>query len=76
MASAMEDIKKWLLDGHTLTQKESTEMFGETRLSDKVYQLKRRYDLDIRCMMVEGTNRYGRPMNYGKYYIPKESRNG
>lgn len=72
MATAIDDIKSWLESGKSLTQKESTQMFGETRLADKVFHLRKKYGMDIRCVMVEGTNKYGMNIRYGKYFLAKE----
>lgn len=61
----MEVLKR--LDEHgSITSMEAIKLFGATRLSSIIHRLRKR-GYDIETLMVEGTDRYGNYMQYGKY---------
>ena len=60
-------IEEHLLKGNTITSKEAFEKFGCTRLSAKIHELRKKYD--IRTLMCEGQTRYGDTCHYGKYKL-------
>ena len=61
-------IKEYLLAGNYLTSVEAFKKFGCTRLSAKIFDL-RKQGLDIETCMVSGTTRYGTPCKYARYDI-------
>lgn len=46
--------------------------FGATRLSAIIYNLRYKYNMNIRTENVEFTDRYGTPSDYAKYVLVKE----
>lgn len=65
-----KEIEHMLLAGHSITSMEAFKMFGCTRLSAKIFELRKKYPIDM--VMIDGTTRYGTPCKYGKYFINKE----
>lgn len=65
-----EEILKHLLDFGTITSIEAIEMYGVTRLSDKIYLL-RKEGYSILTNSRKFTNRYGNVSTYGVYKINK-----
>ena len=63
-----QDIKEFLLRGHTLTSADAFRMFGCTRLADVVYRLRKK-GLNIVGKMVTGKDMYGNRCDYCCYYI-------
>lgn len=64
----IEAVKQHLLSGKTITSMEAFELYGCTRLADKVFRLRKQgYDID--CQEVVSKNRYGRPCTYAKYSL-------
>jgi hypothetical protein len=61
-------IKDYLLDGNSLTSIEAFEKFGCTRLSARIFDM-RKAGIQIKTEMVEGRNRYGSYCRYACYYI-------
>lgn len=60
-----------LLSGKTLTSMEAFQLFGCTRLSAKVFELRKK-GYNIECVEVESTTRYGTLCRYANYFIPRE----
>lgn len=52
----------------TLTSMEAFELYGITRLSARIKEL-REMGYDIVTLMVDDTNRYGEIVRYGKYVL-------
>ena len=46
--------------------------FGATRLSAIIYNLRYKYNMNIRTEKVEFTDRYGTPSDYAKYILVRE----
>ena len=63
-----QDIKEFLLSGHTLTSMEAFHMFGSTRLPDVVFRL-RKQGLNIVSKTITGKDRYGNRCDFCSYYI-------
>ena len=63
-----QDIKGFLLRGHTLTSAEAFRMFGSTRLADVVFRL-RKQGLNIVSKNITGKDRYGNRCDFCAYYI-------
>lgn len=61
-------VKEYLEAGNTLTSMEAFKMFGCTRLSDKIFRLRKQgYIIDsIPC---EGTTRFGDTTHFVKYRL-------
>lgn len=58
--------------GKSITSKEAFELYGVTRLSAIVHDL-RNMGYVIHTIMVEGTTRFGDSTKYAKYVLGKES---
>ena len=54
----------------TITSIEAFELYGITRLSARIYDLRERGH-KIGMVWEESVNRYGTPVRYGKYFIEK-----
>ena len=68
MKGSKSRILKYFKSGHSLTSKEAFELFGITRLSARIKEL-RELGYNITTIMVDGTNRYGEPVRYGLYKL-------
>lgn len=55
-----------------ITSWEAIKLFGATRLSAIIYNLRYNYNLNIKTEKVEFTDRYGTPSDYAKYILVKE----
>lgn len=54
----------------TITSMDAFKLYGITRLSAKIYNLRERgYEIDM--VWEESVNRYGTPVRYGRYFIEK-----
>ena len=59
-----------------ITSLEAFQKYGITRLSARIFDL-RLLGYKIDTVMIDGTNRYGEPVRYGKYvYKGKDDNNG
>ena len=68
------EVLRHLREHGSITSNEAWELYGATRLSAIVFNLKRRGH-DIETVMVGGIDRYGNAVNYARYvYHPKEER--
>ena len=57
----------------SITSWQAIKEYGATRLSAIIYNLRYKYDLEIRTESVDFTDRYGNKASYGKYILIKES---
>lgn len=55
-----------------ITSLEAFQKYGITRLSARIFDL-RLLGYKIDTVMIDGTNRYGEPVRYGKYVYKGES---
>lgn len=63
----LQHLKKY----GSITTWESFELYGDTRLSDKIYRLKKDgYNFDEEW--IKKTNRFGDPVDFKKYILRKE----
>ena len=66
-------ILNHLKSGKTITSKEAFELYGVTRLSAIVHDL-RNMGYAIHTIMVDGTTRFGDSTKYAKYILGTEDR--
>lgn len=66
-------VLKHLEDFGSITSWEAIKEYGATRLSAIIYNLRRRYNLDIYTTRVDFVDRYGNNSNYAKYILNKHS---
>lgn len=64
------EVLNYLQSGKTLTSMDAIQMFGATRLSAIIFNLRDK-GYDINTKMVTGTNRYGGTVTYGEYSLNK-----
>lgn len=64
-------IRNHLIRYGSITSQEAWRLYNITRLSDVVYKLKyKRHPLmDIKTEMIYERDKFGNPIQYGKYYI-------
>ena len=64
-------IRNHLINHGSITQAEATRLYGITRLAAVIYKLRYRIEplMDIKMVMCYGKNRFGKQIQYGKYYI-------
>ena len=55
----------------SITTKDAFEIYGITRLSAKIYEL-RKMGLIIDTVRERGFNRFGEPTNYARYYLRRD----
>ena len=66
--SQTSEVLRYLQEGHTITSMEAIQMFGATRLSAIIYNL--RHDgYDIIAETQTCKNRYGHITRYATYYL-------
>lgn len=65
-----EMIKKHLIKRGSITSWEAIKLYGCTRLSAKIYNL-REEGFDIKTDHVTKKNRYGYPVTFAKYILQK-----
>lgn len=63
-----ERILDYLTKNGSITQAEAMEKLGCSRLASRINELKDR-GVDIRRTMEEGTNRFGEPVRYARYFM-------
>ena len=68
------EVLNYLKKHKTITSMQAIEMFGATRLSAIIFQLRKKYL--INTLRVEIVDRYGRNCYYGKYIYLGEIKNG
>lgn len=64
-------IREWLARGNRITSAEAFEMFGSTRLSAIVFELRKR-GMRIETRMETGRDRYGNQVRYASYGLAEE----
>ena len=55
----------------SITSQEAFKLYGNTRLSSSIYEL-RSQGYPIETIMINGYNRYQQPTVYAKYVLPKD----
>lgn len=55
----------------SITTWESFELYGDTRLSDKIYRLKQE-DYEFEEEWITKKNRYGKPVSFKKYILKED----
>ena len=59
-----------------ITSWEAIKEYGATRLSAIIYNLRHKYEMNIKNEMIEFTDRFGNKAMYAKYILmPKENAN-
>lgn len=69
--SQTQAIKYHLEIYGNITSLEAIELYGCTRLSAKIYDLKKE-GYNITKTMEKGKNRFNRPVKFARYYLVKE----
>lgn len=62
-----EKVKTHLIEKGNITSWEAIQLYGATRLSAIIYNLRYRKGMNIRTERVEFTDRFGDKSSYGKY---------
>ena len=65
-------ILEYLRTHKWMTSKDAFELYGITRLSARIKELRDR-GYHIETVMVEGTTRFGEPCNYARYILFERS---
>ena len=63
-----EQILQDMQDNGGITSLDAIREFGCTRLSGRIYDLKKQGH-DIKKQRVTGKNRYGKPVSYDRYFM-------
>lgn len=61
-------VLDWLKTGAGISSMDAIKNFGATRLSAIIFNLRRR-GYDIEAVTCEGTDRFGNPMRFARYYL-------
>lgn len=61
-----QKIRQHLLTKGTITSMEAFQLYGCTRLSARIFNLRKK-GWDIQTINCDGVTRYGDPCNYAKY---------
>ena len=70
LKSQTKAIKDYLEAGNSITSMEAYDKFGCTRLSARIFDLKKA-GYNIQTIMMEGQTRYGTSTRYAKYILIK-----
>lgn len=63
-------VKKHLMEKGSITSWDAIKMYGATRLSAIIFNL-RKAGMDIITSDIESVDRYGNTSRYGKYFLVK-----
>ena len=61
-------VLDWLKTHASISSMEAIQSFGATRLSAIIFKLRKR-GYDIETVKCEGTDRFGNPMRFARYYL-------
>ena len=61
-------VLDWLKTHASISSMEAIQSFGATRLSVIIFNLRKR-GYNIETVKCEGTDRFGNPMRYARYYL-------
>lgn len=61
-------VLDWLQTHASISSMESIKQFGATRLSAIIFKLRKR-GYNIETVWCEGTDRFGNPMRFARYYL-------
>lgn len=61
-------VLEWLKSKGSISSLEAFKELGVTRLSAIIFNLRKR-GYDIETVTCEGTDRFGHPMRYARYYL-------
>lgn len=61
-------VLQWLQTGAGISSMDAIKQFGATRLSAIIFNLRKR-GYDIEAVTCEGTDRFGNPMRFARYYL-------
>lgn len=64
----LQKVLEHLQQNGTITSIEAIELYGATRLSDIIFNLRKR-GYNIETKMLDTIDRYGNPCHYGKYFL-------
>lgn len=62
-------VKEHLIEIGHITSLEAIELYGATRLSVIIYNLRHNYGLDIKSRDVAFVDRYGHKSSFAEYYL-------
>lgn len=68
----MSEILAYMQAGNRITSMQAIEMFGATRLSAIIFDLRNKYGYNIITHDRVGKNRYGGTVTYAEYELIKE----
>lgn len=61
-------VLQWLQTHASISSMEAIDNFGATRLSAIIFNLRKR-GYNIETVWCEGTDRFGNPMRFARYYL-------
>lgn len=61
-------VLDWLKTGAGISSMDAIKSFGATRLSAIIFNLRKK-GYDIEAVTCEGTDRFGNPMRFARYYL-------
>ena len=67
-----KEIIKYLENYGSITTYDAFKMFGATRLSAIIYNLRHNYGMNIKNKTIESKDRYGNTCNFDAYILVKE----
>lgn len=67
-------ILDWLKRGHRITSFQAFSMFGVTRLSAKIFEIKKA-GYNIQWNIIEKTNQFGNKVRYKEYFLVEKEKN-
>ena len=64
----LQKVLEHLQKNNTITSMEAIDLYGATRLSDIIFNLRKKGYI-IETKMIDTIDRYGNPCHYGKYIL-------
>lgn len=72
MSSKTREVIKHLEDKGSITSMEAIKLYGATRLSAIIYNLRHVYGMHIVTHEIDSIDRYGHHVKFGKYVLKKK----
>lgn len=72
MANKTDQVMRHLQERGSITSMEAIELYGATRLSAIIFNLRHRRGMKIESVMTDGRDRYGNNVTYAVYKYAKK----
>lgn len=63
-----------LITKETITRKSILQSCGILNVTSRIADLRIRHNVDVKCQEIETTNKHGRNITYGKWYLSEKEK--